>query len=252
MNQSLRIVLVLNLLIFFLGLTPAYSFVSTRFRLVSRPLETGLTTLNQGFISGLTFILSLPKIYRQNLNLKEEVISFREIESKYNAVLKENEMLREQLKLTPGLRSEKLVMAKVLSQDSSSSSLILDIGKENGIAEGNLVTYKGLLLGRITHADSGRSRLLLTISPQSRFEAITSSLLARGETVGDFGNKLSFTKVLPTQTLKVGDTVLELGSRLILGKVENVQAEGAKIFKTADVSVFYDPAFLSEVFILVN
>lgn len=252
MNPSLRTVIILNFLIILIGLTPVYTAFSGGFRRVSGPLEAGLSRLNVSFISGVTFVLSLPKIYSQNLSLKDELVHFREIESKYSATLDENEILKAQLKLMPGVKSPQLIMARVLGQNITDSSLTLDVGAESGVKEGDSVTYKGLLLGKIIQTDANRSRLLLTVSPQSRFEAVTSNFSARGEVVGDFGNRLNFTKILPSQTVNVGDTVLDFGSRLILGKVEKVQAEGAQIFKAADVSVLYDPGFLTEVFILAD
>lgn len=234
------------------GLTPVYTALSGGFRRATGPIQVGLTRLNANFLSGVTFVLNLPRIYGQNLSLKEELVHFREVESKYLAVLSENEILKSQLKLTPGTRSGQLILARVLSKNSFDGSVTLDAGNESGVKVGHSVTYKGLFLGKIIQTDGQRSHFLLTVSPQSRFEAVTSNFLARGEVAGDFGNLLSFTKILPSQTVNVGDTVLELGSRLILGKVVKVQAEGAKIFKAADVSVLYDPDFLTEVFVMTD
>jgi len=252
MNSSLKIVIVLDVIILLVGFTPVYTAMSSRFRIVSRPVEVGLSRLNGIFLSGAAFVTSLPKVYSENLSLKDEISHFREVQSQYFAVLSENELLRAQLKLSPPGKTGKIIMAHVLGQNSFDGSVSLDVGRDDGVKEGNLVTYKGILLGKITDLDAGRCRLLLTVSPQSRFEAVTSNFLARGEVSGNFGNRLSFTKILPSQSVNVSDTVLEFGSRLILGKVERVQAEGAKIFKEADVSVSYDPAFLTEVFVITD
>lgn len=250
MSSSLKTVLILNIFVLLIGLTPIYTFLSGGFRLLSRPPEVQLARFNSNLLSGLTFAVSLPKIYGENQSLKNEVATLRESLAGYLAVALENEMLRSQLSLGPAARAGKLVLARVLGLNRDESTMVLDAGRQDGVAPGNLVTYKGQLLGKIINVDQERSTLLLTVSPQSRFEAVTGALSARGEVVGEFGNRLTFTKILPTQPVSAGESVLEFGSRLILGKVDKVEKEGAKIFKEASILVLYDPLFLTEVFVV--
>lgn len=249
MSTSFKTVLTLNILVIIVGLTPAYTFLSNGFRNVSGPFEIQLTRLNINLLSGINFALSLPRLYGENVSLRQEVVNLRREQAGYNAALKENEMLKAQLGVGTAVRGGQLVLARVISFDGYESAAQLDAGKDRGVSEGNLVSYKGQLVGKITAVSGQRATLLLTVSPKSRFEAVTTGLSARGEAVGEFGNRLAFTKILPTQPVSVGDSVLEFGSRLILGKVTRVGSEGAKIFKEAEVSVLYDPSFLSEVFI---
>lgn len=252
MNSSLKTVLALNIFILLVGLTPLYKPVSFGFRRLSTPFEAKLNGLNSNLLTGVDFLVSLPKIYGQNAELKNELVKYRQLEANYFAAVNENDLLRPQLATPFPKKSSKTVPALVLGRNSSEGLVTLGAGKVDGVGIGNLVTIKGVLLGKIESTDDHRSQLLLTVSPQSRFEAVTSNLLSRGEVVGNFGNRLSFTKVLPSQPLNVGDIVLDFGSRLILGKVEKVQSEGAKIFKEADVAVLYDPSFLTEVFVVIE
>ena len=252
MNSSLKIILVLNFLVIFSGVTPVFTMFSRGFQQLNGPVEAGFSGLNKSLLTSLDFLASLPKIYGQNGELKKELAKYRELETKYYSAVSENGLLRSQLKVTLPKRNNKLVLATVLGRSVYDGLVTLSLGKDDGINAGDFVTANGVLLGRISSVSDQRSKLLLTVSPESRFEAVTSNLQAKGEVVGNFGNRLLLTKVLPSQPLNVGDVVLDFESRLILGKVEKVQAEGAKIFKEADVSVLYDPEFLTEVFVIID
>lgn len=249
MTIPFKTVLVFNLLVLFLGLTPIHGFLATSFRRLNQPLETQAYLINSRLLDKINFLLTLPKIYQENTNLKSEVLVLQENQGKYLRQERELEILRGQLKISNSAKKSRLLLAQVLNQNISEGVLELSLGQEDGVKVGNLVTINGVLVGKVFQVSPTRARVLMTVSPESHIEAATASLVARGEAVGNFGSQIIFTKVLPSQNLSVGETVVDFAHRLILGRVQEVKENGPKIFKEAVISSAYDPSQITEVFI---
>lgn len=252
MRSTFGTVIFLNLILIVFGSTPLYRFTSSVFNRLDQPLEVRLYNLNSRFLNGLKFILNLPNLSQENLNLKRQVLSLKEMETKYYSQRREIGLLQAQLKVSPPKRNSRLLLARVLSQKVSEGLLQLDVGQSQAVKVDDLVTVGGVLIGRISRVTWNDAQVLTTVSPRSHLEAATAALSARGEAVGNFGSQIIFGKVLPSQNLSVGETVIDFNSRLILGRVETVRESGTKIFKEAVVTAGYDPVEIVEVFVSIE
>lgn len=251
MNSSLKSVLVLNLVFIVFSLTPLYKIYSEFIFKLSSPLLVRASSLNSGLVDFFGFVKNLPESFEAARELKVERVQEAAITAQRDILKSENDILRSQLKVAAQKKLGNLLMAKVAGE-ASADTLILNVGKNDGAAEGDLVLEGQTILGRLIKVETLRSQLLLTVSPQSSFEAVDLSSGARGLVAGNFGSGLKLSKVLPSQELNAGDILTDSSSGLVLGRVEKTAAEGTNIFKEAEVSVLYDPAALSSVFVLLQ
>src|SRR3989338_206353 len=132
MTTTLKTVLVFNLLILFLSFTPVYGFLRTAFRRLNQPLEAKIYLINSQFLGRINFLVSLPKVYRENAYLKKEILSLQENQSNYLTQAREMEILRGQLKVVNPAKKSRLLLAQVLSQNISEAVLELSVGEEDG------------------------------------------------------------------------------------------------------------------------
>ena len=109
-----------------------------------------------------------------------------------------------------------------------------------------------------TETKERRSVVRLTADPEFRVAALDqdSPDRARGLVRGQFGTKLLLEKVLPDESLAVGDTVITSGEDarfpkgLILGKISRILGQEVEVFKSAELDLSIDINSLEEVFIL--
>lgn len=248
MNSSFRVVLGLNLLLIILGLTPFYPWFSQVFQKTNERPILFLVSLNQKALAGINSLWQLPVLSKENQELRQKVNLLQSEQALKEEYLKENTLLRSQLKLKPR-SNQTYILGKVLSQIEG-DTLLLNVGRRQGVEVDQLVSRQRTLLGKVFKVEENRAEVLLTVSPKLRWEVRSEDFLTWGEASGLFGNKLKLSKVLPSQVLNPGQIFLERGSGLILGTVEKVDREGAKIFKEAEVRAPYDPTLIDEVFIL--
>lgn len=250
--NSVRTVLLVNLIFLVAGLTPVYPATADLAQKITRPAAAFLSFGNQRLLGAVRFIFRLPVLDRENKDLKNQLRQTMVWPSQLKQLQKENELLRSQLNLKSVPGDQRLVLAKVLGQQEKGNLVVLNVGKNQGLSLENPVTLSGALLGQVVEVSDFQAKMRLTVSPESHWEVKSSDFLARGEVQGSFGTQLKLSKVLPSQTLKAGQELLELDHGLLVGKVRKVEKEGAKIFKEAEVEAPYDPNLLDQVFVLVE
>jgi len=157
----------------------------------------------------------------------------------------------------------KLILASVLgnSQDSTHSTVFINVGKISGVAEGDMVIYKDNLVGVVKQVKSSYSLVDLVFSPDLKVavKVIGSSEptdQTEGLVSGDFGTSLKLDSVLQKEPLSPGDTLITSGRDglfdpgYIVGKVEEIYAEPTQPLKSAQVYPFIDIEHLDKVFVL--
>lgn len=250
--NSIRNVLIANIIFILVGLTPLYPWLSNGLQKLSRPLFTLFVSGNQRFLGFGQLVFSLPSLSRENKNLKSQILERRVLEAEIKDLQKQNTLLRSQLNLASAGKQQKLFLSRVLGRQEKGDLVIIQGGFSQSIKTEDLVFVGRVLLGKVVEVSENQAKMRLTVSAESAWEVRSSDFLARGEVQGRFGNQLRLSKVLPSQTLAAGQALLEVGSGLLVGTVEKVEKEGAKIFKEAQVSAPYEPNLLDEVFILIS
>ncbi|MBU0708162.1 rod shape-determining protein MreC [Patescibacteria group bacterium] len=219
------------------GLGPVKSILHQ----VAAPIQVGMVRSRIAVQDGLTFVYSLPFVYRQNLKLKEELVGIQGVQLE-NAVLKiENQVLRQQFNAIM-VSSENLTPARVLGFFQQADETLVIVQGEFNL--GRSVILGDSLVGEVVYSGGNVSRVRTVFSPQSR---VAVNVLAKEGTVeaiaeGRFMNEIYLTKILSDQEVFPGELVVTSGiagkfqKNCLIGEIEAVFEDSDGVFKSARVS----------------
>jgi rod shape-determining protein MreC len=152
------------------------------------------------------------------------------------------------------------VVGRIIGQDPSNLQryVLLDVGQEAGVARNMpVVTYRGLV-GRITQAGVGWSRVLLITDMSSTVNALTQSTRASGLVQGQPDGSLVMTAIPQGDTVSVGDTVFTSGlggnfpRQILIGQVIEVQRKDYELYQTAIIQPTVDFDHLEVVLVITD
>jgi len=178
-----------------------------------------------GFISRKSILI-------ENEQLKEDAIISSAKLLDRNLLFEENIELKELLGREV---TEQTVFATVLTKPNRSlyDTLIIDVGENAGVIEGDRVLYGGtIVIGKIVEVFKGSSKVLLISSPGEEIDVMVGGSNIETMAYGRGGGV--FELELPRDTdVVVGDVVAVPGiiSR-ILGTVEHIETKPSNPFKT--------------------
>jgi rod shape-determining protein MreC len=192
--------------------------------------------------------------YQAN-TVNELIIAYNELEKELadNRVdaalltdaLYENERLREQLKFVRD-RSFDRVGADVIGRqvDPSESTLIINVGTDNGVAmHMPVITGNGILIGTIAKVSETYALVrLLTDSQSSVAATINSDDRSIGVVQGGFGISVQMNLIPQNERIVPRDVVITSGLTegiprgLLIGMVESVQREAYQPFQRAVIT----------------
>ncbi len=121
-----------------------------------------------------------------------------------------------------------------------------------------MVVFKNFLLGEVFLVEPERAEVRLLTDHRFSAAALDqdSPERTRGLVTGQYGTTLTLQKVLPTERLVVGDTIITSGEDgkfskgLILGTVKKILGQEAGVFKTAELDLLVNFDSLEEVFVV--
>jgi len=218
--------------------------------------------LSQNIKREFDFILNIYRLRIENIELKERVLELESVLADHKELEKENILLRDQLGLPVGgqsLAEKNLVLARVIGRSArgGEATITIDKGLDDGVDEGAAVFFKNFLLGEVFSVEPKRARARLLTDSQFVAAALDqdSPDRARGLVGGQYGTTAVLQKVLPTENLVVGDTIITSGEDgkfkkgFVLGIVERVFGQEAGVFKGAKLRLLVDFDSLEEVFV---
>jgi rod shape-determining protein MreC len=152
------------------------------------------------------------------------------------------------------------VVGRVIAQDPSNLQryLTLDVGREEGIARNMPVITDRGLVGRISDAGEGWSRVLLIIDPTSTVSALTQSTRASGSIEGQADGSLIMRAIPQEDTVSVGDTVFTSGlggnfpRQILIGQIVEAERRDYDLYQTAIVQPTVDFDHLEAVLIVTG
>ncbi len=171
---------------------------------------------------------------------------------------KENETLREQLKLAPR-KQHNLKSAWVIAQASqgSGSWILIDTGANDGIQIGMpVIVSDGILVGKITAVEKNSSKVRLLTDSLNAVNVIDAETQAKGLLKGRYGLGLIVGMVEQTDVLKVGDNIITSGlgggmpKGLLIGKIQQVSNTADKLFQQAVIIPKVKYSKLTVVFVI--
>ena len=208
------------------------------------------------------FYSQLRGINSKNKLLMQENIQLKARISDLAHLKEENDLLKAQLKInSESTKNRNLLVADVLGNplDLTGSSLYINKGSRDGVTEGNSVILGNNLLGMVLLVEESKSLVSLITSPNVTMSALdtTSTGKTEGVVTGRFGTSVVFTKILPNEDIRVGDTVVTSGKDglfspdLVLGVVANISGEISAPLRTAELQPLIDFRRLERVFVII-
>lgn len=206
----------------------------------------------QGLVN---YFISLPRVYRENLRLEEELVEYQGLRAENALLREENQDLRNQLN-APISEERQLIPARVLGYAGSEGERRLVI--EGNFAPGGTVILKGMLVGLITDSGSGRSQVKTIYSSRSRVAAqvIKGNQKVEGLVEGRFASEVYLTKVLASAEIGEGDTVISSGQAgryprgLVIGEIKQLFGEESEVYQSARLWVPWNPKEVGTVFVM--
>lgn len=253
--------LLASLILIILGQTPLIRPLRGATAKVSNPLQYGVYRFSRNLKQELEFISNLRRLRTENLKLGEEISALESQLATLKELERENNVLREQLGVGEEVVPEKLVLVQIIgcSTRGGEAVLVVNRGSGSGIREGAAVVFKNFLLGEVFQIEPGRAKVRLLTDSQFSAAALDqdSPDRARGLVSGQYGTTVVLQKVLPTESLAVGDTIITSGEDekfrkgLILGTIKRVLGREAEVFKSAELNLMIDFDSLEEAFVVV-
>lgn len=223
------------------------------------PIEVGLHEIGVRVSDTLIFLLSIPVVYRNNQELRQELENLQGLEVENQLLKEENKALREQLGVS--LEKGKVeIMARVLGEKTEGEKvfLLLNKGQIDGVEVGDTVLYRKFLVGKVVEVGKKQAQVLPIFSNESRVPVAVLSAEKRvnGLVVGKYNSQIKLIEVLQEETLGSGDLVISSGAAgtypvgLLIGKVSKIEQDENKLFQEASLLMFWEVKNLQNVFIL--
>jgi rod shape-determining protein MreC len=203
--------------------------------------------------------LNTGAIIRENNELKEENRALLGHIAELEGLGRENEFLRNELKVAPRLGS-RLLIADIFSiqKNALSSTALINKGKADGVKESMAVITSGnILVGVVNEVFDNSALILLLDDPRStvsvRFQG--SNVLA--EARGDLQNNLKINEVTYKEEIKEGDMIVTSGldglkESLLVGRVSEVKPGSGGLFRKVAAKPMFDLSLGSELFVVLK
>jgi rod shape-determining protein MreC len=211
------------------------------------PFQDALLQGGRQVSSFFATITQIEELREMNVALEQRVQELEAENRQLESVRVENEQLSALLEVRSSLDYE-TVAAEVISRGSSHLERVvsLDRGTEVGISlDDPVVAGGGALVGQVVDVGVNYSRVLLISDTRSRVVGLTDTSRTTGEVAGQLERPLSMSRVLASDELILGETVvtagIDLGSGirspfprgLLIGTVVDVQRSPDQLFQAA-------------------
>lgn len=191
-------------------------------------------------------ISNLTNTYQENQTLKQKVETIYELEVQLNDLKKDNEKMKEALKLQDTLNDYTLVNATVIARNPDTWRDIVTInkGSNDGLTPQMSVMSDNGLVGKVLDVNPTSARVALLSNNDNTLVRVAAMI--QGEKESIYGtltgfdhekNILIMSQIQATQEIKVGDKVVTSGlggvspSSLYIGTVEEVAMDRFGLYK---------------------
>ena len=191
-------------------------------------------------------ISNLTNTYQENQTLKQKVEIIYELEVQLNDLKKDNEKMKEALKLQDTLNDYSLINATVIARNPDTWRDIVTINKgaNDGLTPQMSVMSDNGLVGKVLDVNPTSARVALLSNNDNTLVRVAAMI--QGEKESIYGtltgfdhekNILIMSQIQATQEIKVGDKVVTSGlggvspSSLYIGTVEEVAMDRFGLYK---------------------
>lgn len=220
-------------------------------------IEAGLSIAGKKTGSFFSFISEISKMKKQNAELSSKILSLEVDRSKISELEYENKMLKQELGYAQANKDHSLVPARIIGREPTNflDHVMLDKGKNEGIASGMAVVSGGVLVGQVKDVYDDQSKVTLITSKDSVILAMLQKSRSKGILRGGISGLLleditrdsDFEKDEYVTTSGL-DGQLEEG--ILIGRATTIQSSSGELFKSISVEPLADLSKLELVFIV--
>lgn len=177
-----------------ISLSGALGFLGRIFNFIGRPIWKAENTIVDGVSSVSYLVRTKSSVFKENESLKKENADLKLSMIDYDTLKKDNDSLKELLGRLP--QKENFTIANILAKPNRSpyDTIIVDIGKDFGILEGEKVFANGNTpIGEIGKVYTDNSLVILYSNPGQTTEAMIEGSNASVELVGRGGGNFEMT-----------------------------------------------------------
>lgn len=257
--------LVVSILLFFLNKGGYLNLPKSFIFQVTGPVQENFQYASNGISEFFYALEKIDKLKKENIELKKENLKLTGETAKLREVQKENESLKKQLGFSEAICKKEIcikwIMGKIIGRDPDNYGryITVNLGEKNGVKEGQAATLSGgILIGKVAEVFNAYSKIMLVTSPQSSVNSLAQTTRANGVVIGKYSTGLKLEMIDQSEELINGDLVITSGLEekipegLLIGKILNIEESANKVFKEADISLFFNPNHIEEIFIAAN
>lgn len=237
--------------------------LSNAVQAVTSPIRGGISAVLDWADGVSTYVFRYGEMQQELEDLRLQVSQLEEQVRQGEEDSRENEQLRDLLKLQQQRQDFVFENAKVTARSNSNweSTLTLSKGSSSGIAAGNcVITETGVLVGVVSVVGTNWCTVSSVINTDIEMGGIVTRTYSAGVLEGDFSlmsqGKLKLNYLPEGAQLVSGDEVLTSGkgdvypSGLVVGRVEGVFTDPSGMTRYAVVTPDVDLSSLIEVFVI--
>ncbi len=218
-------------------------------------LTSGGTSIQNYFHN----LASIGAIQEDRAKLQSQVVTLQKSLSDQEDLRRENESLRKELGIAGVARETSKVFSKIIIQglDPLDRTVTIDVGRAQGVRQGQPAIYQGSLVGRIETVRESTSVVRLITSPKSIVQAWVPTKKENGILQGD-GNTVTLKEVNQGVQVDIGTLVETSGlggslpQGIPIGSIEQTNSTANSLSQSFRVSLPYDPNSLESLIILLT
>ena len=188
-----------------------FSKAENIFNKLVMPVQNGLTYLKNKIAKNNSFFESIDELKKENEELKEKNEKLETAMRELEIIKAENSTLREYANMTDKYTQYETVPAYIINKDVSnlSSTMIINVGTENGITENMPVISSEGLVGYTISATKNTTKVKPIIDSSSSVSGVMKisrdNVIIKG--MLDSNNKLKITYIPTEADLVIGETI---------------------------------------------
>lgn len=178
----ITIIILIVLVIFTNSNINQVSVVENIFNVLVMPIQNGLTYLKNKMSGNETYFADLETLQQENEELKAENSELEQLLRELEIIKAENETLKEYVNLKDKYSDYSTVPADVINRDISnySSTIVINVGTDDGIEEGMTVIADSGLVGHIISVTESTAKVQTIVDTAS---AVTSKISTTDDTI---------------------------------------------------------------------
>lgn len=260
----LLITVVLTAALLIIGSLTNLTFPNKIVKGILTPFRAGVSALTDGAQKVYSYIFEYESVVAQNDSLKEKISRLEEEARQADAIVRENERLRDLLELKTTREDFKLVDGYIISRSSNdwSSTFTINTGANSGIQPGMCaITANNEVVGLVSEVGANYAVIKSVLDSSLEISASLASTGENGIVRGTYSpglNGLMRMDYLPTSAvIRINDQVVTTGStvyprNLILGYVADADFNDTGVAKYALLRPAVDVGSLEQVFIVTE